>query len=357
MSSLQIKIPGEKLLIKIWDSLIDQGIGGLLLPWQIKRTGKARAEVRRYEILVMTQTEGDLKDIQAGVKALDENWRIVGLPAPPVEEQQPALPTHTSETSAVPPSHEDNEAFLKSVRQQVTVQEIKRALNLRRMVILAEEEAEHVDDADVSDQAVDPDWVARWRNDAQDVSSEELQRLWSRVLAGEMKQPGSYALRTLDFMRNLSKEDAKKIEVVAAYRIFNCIPKIRGSTGSFSDNVPLKLVLELEEMGVLQIGGGLPGLEVTFGSTQSDRYKRALVCNGKVLLVTGDKPDAELALNAIVVTRIGRELMSLGTFSPDLEYLRKVGEIIKGKGYQVKLGDVGKTFSDGTYEVRNLNPI
>ena len=36
------------------------------------------------------------------------------------------------------------------------------------------------------------------------MSSEELQTLWGRTLAGEIKSPGSYSLRTLDFLKNLS---------------------------------------------------------------------------------------------------------------------------------------------------------
>ena len=62
MVNFNIKIPGEKLLIKIWDSIVDRGIGGLLHPRQIKRLGKARAEVRRDDLLMMAQTENPFID-------------------------------------------------------------------------------------------------------------------------------------------------------------------------------------------------------------------------------------------------------------------------------------------------------
>ena len=33
------------------------------------------------------------------------------------------------------------------------------------------------------------------------VSNEELQKLWGKVLAGEMQQPGSCSLRTMEVIR------------------------------------------------------------------------------------------------------------------------------------------------------------
>lgn len=42
--------PGEKLAIKMWETLFEKGIGSLLTPWQELREGRARNEVRRNEM-------------------------------------------------------------------------------------------------------------------------------------------------------------------------------------------------------------------------------------------------------------------------------------------------------------------
>ena len=47
------------------------------------------------------------------------------------------------------------------------------------------------------------------------MSSEELQTLWGRVLAGEIKSPGTFSLRTLEFLKNTSHEEALKIAKLA----------------------------------------------------------------------------------------------------------------------------------------------
>ncbi|MCY4287944.1 MAG: DUF2806 domain-containing protein [Aestuariivita sp.] len=51
---------------------------------------------------------------------------------------------------------------------------------------------------------VDDDWLIRWRMAAGQVSLEELQDLWGQVLAGEIKSPGTFLLRTWEFLKQMS---------------------------------------------------------------------------------------------------------------------------------------------------------
>lgn len=50
-------IPGEKLIIKIWDSVVDNGLASLLRPWQMRREGNAKIEIERLSALWSTQIE------------------------------------------------------------------------------------------------------------------------------------------------------------------------------------------------------------------------------------------------------------------------------------------------------------
>ncbi len=45
--------PGEKLLIKMWESLVDKGVCGLLKPWQMRREGEALRECQRKDKLMI----------------------------------------------------------------------------------------------------------------------------------------------------------------------------------------------------------------------------------------------------------------------------------------------------------------
>lgn len=88
-----------------------------------------------------------------------------------------------------------------------TEQQAKRRANV---VTVIAEAAERLSDAnDASDEAVDPDWSARFFSYAQDVSTEELQQLWGKILAGEVVKPGGVPLRTLELLRNMTKKEAQ----------------------------------------------------------------------------------------------------------------------------------------------------
>jgi len=54
-----------------------------------------------------------------------------------------------------------------------------------KAVLFAEEELENCT-AEASSEDIDQDWFTRWRDCAEKVSNEDLQRLWAKALAGEL---------------------------------------------------------------------------------------------------------------------------------------------------------------------------
>lgn len=60
----------------------------------------------------------------------------------------------------------------------------------------------------VSSKPVNKDWINRFFSIVEDISDETLHQLWGHILAGEVKQPNSYSLRTLELLRNITKEEA-----------------------------------------------------------------------------------------------------------------------------------------------------
>ena len=55
----------------------------------------------------------------------------------------------------------------------------------------------------------DMDWLLRFFDAVSTVSNEDMQELWARVLAGEIKQHGSFSLRTIETLHNMRKEEAE----------------------------------------------------------------------------------------------------------------------------------------------------
>lgn len=53
----------------------------------------------------------------------------------------------------------------------------------------------------VSNESVNTDWINRFFGIVEDISDDTLHDIWGHILAGEIKHPKSYSLRTLELLR------------------------------------------------------------------------------------------------------------------------------------------------------------
>lgn len=336
--------PGERLVIKLWETLAEKGVGSLLSPWQIGREGKARNNLRREELLMLAQAEVDTADIRSGRKCLEMNGNLGLLKNMLSTDSPPVL--HTFER--IEPTISFQSLAHVSVRSAAT-EEARREINASKAVIYAEEVLSN-DPQIPPDRSIDDDWLFTWRDYVGGVSTEDLQQLWGKVLAGEVKSPGSYSLRTLEFLRGLSKVEAEQISNLAGFVIEG---RIIRSLNLNDHGVTFNLLLEMQELGLLS-GVEALGLTTQFKSGVSERFFRVLRSNGKVLVVEHDDPSKVLTLEVYTLTGVGSQLVGLGSFPANLDYLRLVGQEIIKQGFTVQLADwVQTTESGGHY----FNPM
>ncbi|WP_273163754.1 DUF2806 domain-containing protein [Massilia timonae] len=328
---LSLAVPGERLLEKMWDSLSINGIATLLKPWSISREGKAHAEVRRYEVLSLAQAKADAADIRAGKKRFDNDGKLVSLPR--VEcSSTISPPTHDRRLE---PTLEIGNIMLAATTARAS-DLIRSEVNIAETVLLAEQIlAENPNPA--PSESIEDDWLAIWRDHVSKVSSERLQYLWASALAGEVAAPGSYSIRTLDFLRTLSKVEAEEIAEVAQYQLQGAIVKdvepILSDDGlSFGD------LLKMRELGILAGVGGT-GLATKYSSVEDDRYIRVLRSHDKLLIVQRDEM-VDLKLTVFKFTTLGQQIMELGNFKANIKYLRNVGRRLVAQGYRVVMADL-----------------
>jgi len=353
-----VDYPGEKVLIRLVD-LIETGVGGYLRPWQIRRVAGANADARRIERLRLEQTEIDIAEIRAGRKGFDASGKLVALEArPPLLLEGPGAADATSAEAAA----EFVEGFAAAARDTAEADGLQRAVNLKRIVLFAEEDAEKIDrqtdapgPAEGSPPEVDPDWFWRWRTGAQEVSREEMQRLWASLLAGEVARPGTYSLHTVDFLSRLSKPDADLIARVAPFITSSGIVK-PGSDFLAGKGFRFEDFLYLEEIGIINGAAGTLSFNLG-GWDDSGRTVADLACNGTVLRFdmgeTARSP-AKLTFGAMMITKIGREILSLASFAADEDYLRGIADMAIEKGAHRVLR--GRLHADGR-QILDLRPM
>lgn len=324
---------GEELIGKLWDTAVKDGIGSLLTPWHVRRVGKANADARRDELLLLAQTENDVNDIKSGKKQYTPERKLITV----VDQKTDQALT---EFDRIEPIFSLENISINS-QNRARANRLQEEINITKTILFAEEELE-LNHQEGSDSPIDDDWFTRWRGNAEKVSSEQLQRLWAKALAGEIASPGSYSLRTLDFIKNISKNEATNISKLAPYVIKGLlcqVPCIEQSGINFS------FLLEMEDIGVLSgIKGG--GLEYTMKSTIPDSYQNFLVHEGKIIIFKHSDPNKVMKLQCYKITTLGAEVLSLGVFPIVPEYVEQVASQIKSQGFEVTIADWVQTTKD-----------
>lgn len=215
------------------------------------------------------------------------------------------------------------EALAYRAEQRVLAESIRQEANLENVLEVAANEVSQM--SDVSDKLVDEDWLARLFQIVKDVSSEEMQLVWGKILAGEIKEPGNFSFRTLETVRNLSQSDAemfqKIIPLVIAHGSSKCILSDTKTLTKY--NVALSDVLILAECGLINLESLVLQLYVT------NTMKSLIYTDSRLLLVAGsDEKEKKVTFGVYPLTKVGGELYNILSHSPNEQYIFDVADQI-----------------------------
>jgi len=89
------------------------------------------------------------------------------------------------------------------------------------------------EDADPS--LMENDWVTNFFDKCRIISDKEMQSLWSSILAGEANAPGTFSKRTVNFLSDLDKKDAKLFQTICSFGWF--IERFTPLIFKYKDNI------------------------------------------------------------------------------------------------------------------------
>ena len=200
--------------------------------------------------------------------------------------------------------------------QRLLAETIRQEQCLERVISIAANEIK--DDEVVSEDPLDEDWIIRFFDIAKNISSEKMQILWGKILAGEIKNVGSFSLRTLECVRNLSQKEAlifqKFIPLVLqsnrVHFILEDIELLKKYDIEYTD------ILRLEEIGLIQAKTGL--------SINYDVEKIPININNhdpRITIISVDGKKHHVSIPVVALTTIGIELYSIFTMDINVEYI------------------------------------
>lgn len=155
-----------------------------------------------------------VETVSCGVGKLYEPAHIRRLAKAKAEEMKLISDTVTDNLN-LPISYQNGEigidatdanGLVQRAQNRFLFQQMKKQQNIEAVVANAATELDKT--TVVSSTPVDEDWISSFFDFVANVSNEQMQILWGKVLAGEIEKPDSFSIRTLDILRKMTQEDA-----------------------------------------------------------------------------------------------------------------------------------------------------
>jgi hypothetical protein len=157
-------------------------------------------------------------------------------------------------------------------------------------------------------QNVEDDWITNFFDKSRIVSDEDMQRLWSGVLAGEANNPGTFSKRTVNLLADLDKRDAELFTRLCGFAwviensivplVFDAQVERYNRAGLYFSSLS-----HLETLGLIQFDN-----LVGFKLTHLPKTITAFYYNKPLELTLPKDVDNDLAVGRVLLTRAGYDL-------------------------------------------------
>lgn len=321
----------------LWKAVGGGIISGILKPGQVRREGMASIDIEFNKKLALAQAEVYAQDIIAGRKSysMDEK-RLIS------HETSQLFLNHLAESVAEPQSA----VQLNTVLDVVVADKLKREINVAKAALHAEEEFES-ETSDPPEQPPSEDWLTRWRDSAEKVSEDEMQRLWGRILVGEIKQPGTYSLRALEVIRNLSKEDADLISNISNFKSNDIIFKPENDDFLKNKGLGFTQLMELQDLGL--IAGVESGISMTIKGKADKPIEGQFIFDNHIVIFSSQHVGVTISIPVYAISKMGRQIIGLAKPEDDRTYIFLLKDYLIQQGCKSSIHELIERSANGSY--------
>jgi uncharacterized protein DUF2806 len=224
-------------------------------------------------------------------------------------------------------------------------EEERRKLENRAAAVQEALEDLHANPGSADAQAeIEDDWLNLFARLAEDKSSDDLRRLFGKILAGEIKKPGSFSLRTIQLLSTVSKDELTQVSDFLSYAIgtWTMVPfELSFMDEDESESRPAHtLRLLMEELGIAghpsRIGG--PALTVTL---EAGKTYLGLASHRGIMVKNQAANSVKFTVLGQILTASSQELLPIAN-SPvtDTEFLKGVASQIYSSLRETHAADV-----------------
>jgi len=198
---------------------------------------------------------------------------------------------------------------------------------------------------------ISEDWLNSFEKEASEKSSEEMQNLFSKILAGEIKKPSTFSIKSVKTLSQLDNETARLFQILCSLCISlelddNIIDaRVVSLSGNAGSNSLQEYGLNFSNLNILEEYG----LIISEYNSYMD-YALCIVHEEKLarlpfkyksnsFVLINDNPEntiKELKLSGIGLTKTGKELFRIIDSLENQKYTKDFVEFFKGKKLTMK---------------------
>lgn len=237
-------------------------------------------------------------------------------------------------------------------QDRLLTQEVRKQENIEQILSITAEELK--DEPEVSNRPVDEDWLNRYINFAGDITNKEIQFIWGKVLAGEIKRPETFSLRTLELIRNLNIDEARLIEKIGsfAFSMYGQSAVFHGNREALTNyGISFKQISLLIEIGILQAGFG-----TIFRLHPYPGHRTPIFYGNYYMIVEKLENAMETQLPVHIFTTAGNQILSLVKRETNFKYLHEIAAHMNMIDNSLKYMDLNES-KDGSTTEANLKPF
>lgn len=225
-----------------------------------------------------------------------------------VKKKNPSLPIELSKNFLENSNIRWDENLVQRTQARVMTDEIRKQNNLENIARMTSQDLE--DQPKQNNLPIDEDFLSEFKEQAGRVHKEEMQRVWAKILANEIRNPGTYTPKDLLTLRSLNKELAQELLSLAPY----ILGQENGShlflfgEVDFLEKaeIPYDFISNLSQEGLLDTSSYY---KVLLKGDKDGKLK--LTTHDLLFFIQTGVPNFEIAVHIYSLTRIGKSIYSI----------------------------------------------
>ncbi|MGD0709198.1 MAG: DUF2806 domain-containing protein [Anaerolineaceae bacterium] len=211
-------------------------------------------------------------------------------------------------------SNIENDKLIKRAQDRLLLEEANKQKNIEEIIKKATPQLQQ----NAQPQNMDNDWITHFFEKGKLISDDEMQLLWSRVLAGEANSPGTYSKRTVNFLETINRNEAALFQTLCCYSWSlgeNNVPLMYDHNAEIykKNGITFGTLKHFEEIGLLSFS------DFAFNGFVLQNFPKNIVCSYFEEMINIEFPnekDNHLEVGHVKLSQIGQELAPICDIKP-----------------------------------------